>query len=342
MADLESQPADPDDDVIGRIPSADAPRGMAEARPGGIAVDAELAAEADAPEADAPEADAPEADAPEADAPGPAAGEARHGGLLGELARAMHAAAASQYERINAELEDRRAQQVEAIATRARSEIEGLKTGSQADVGAIDAWAKAETEKIKQERLRRIDARRAQLATQFERQEAIQAREVFAIEVAIDTHRAEIDAFFGRMERETDPAAIARVASMLPPFPAFAQIVDEARREVAAEGTSLGQATGPATAVNDVEREPGVSESRLMAVMDPTGAHGDGESESDEATRPWEAQPYAVSITAGPRVADEARLPARTGMSLLRSIPSIRPMIGRRDPKSGEEPDPHR
>ena len=279
----------------------------------------------------------------------------------------MHAAAASQYERINAELEDRRAQQVEAIATRARSEIEGLKTGSQADVGAIDAWAKAETEKIKQERLRRIDARRAQLATQFERQEAIQAREVFAIEVAIDTHRAEIDAFFGRMERETDPAAIARVASMLPPFPAFAQIVDEARREVAAEGTSLGQATGPAaegtslgqatgpatgqatgpaTAVNDVEREPGVSESRLMAVMDPTGAHGDGdgdgESESDEATRPWEAQPYAVSITAGPRVADEARLPARTGMSLLRSIPSIRPMIGRRDPKSGEEPDPHR
>ena len=277
---------------------------------------------------------------PEAGAPG----EAKHGGLLGELARAMHAAAASQYERINAELEDRRAQQVEAIATRARSEIEGLKTGSQADVGAIDAWAKAETEKIKQERLRRIDARRAQLATQFERQEAIQAREVFAIEVAIDTHRAEIDAFFGRMERETDPAAIARVASMLPPFPAFAQIVDEARREVAAEGTSLGQATGPATAVNDVEREPGVSESRLMAVMDPTGAHGDGESESesDEATRPWEAQPYAVSITAGPRVADEARLPARTGMSLLRSIPSIRPMIGRRDPKSGEEPDPHR
>ena len=337
MADLESQPADPDDDVIGRIPSADAPRGMAEARPGGIAVDAELAAEADAPEADAP---------------GPAVGEGSHGGLLGELARAMHAAAASQYERINAELEDRRAQQVEAIATRARSEIEGLKTGSQADVGAIDAWAKAETEKIKQERLRRIDARRAQLATQFERQEAIQAREVFAIEVAIDTHRAEIDAFFGRMERETDPAAIARVASMLPPFPAFAQIVDEARREVAAEGTSLGQATGPATgqatgpatAVNDVEREPGVSESRLMAVMDPTGAHGDGdgESESDEATRPWEAQPYAVSITAGPRVADEARLPARTGMSLLRSIPSIRPMIGRRDPKSGEEPDPHR
>ena len=333
MADLESQPADPDDDAIGRIPSADAPRGMAEAPPGGIAVDAELTAEADAPEADAPEAGAELT-----------TGEAKHGGLLGELARAMHAAAASQYERINAELEDRRAQQVEAIATRARSEIEGLKTGSQADVGAIDAWAKAETEKIKQERLRRIDARRAQLATQFERQEAIQAREVFAIEVAIDTHRAEIDAFFGRMERETDPAAIARVASMLPPFPAFAQIVDEARREVAAEGTSLGQATGPATAVNDVEREPGVSESRLMAVMDPTGAHGDGESESesDEATRPWEAQPYAVSITAGPRVADEARLPARTGMSLLRSIPSIRPMIGRRDPKSGEEPDPHR
>src|SRR6266540_5865075 len=89
--------------------------------------------------------------------------EPEHDDLLGELARAMHTAATSQYERMNAELERRRGEQVEAINARAGSEAENVKSGSAADIETIDAWAKAETEKIKLERLRRIDARREQL-----------------------------------------------------------------------------------------------------------------------------------------------------------------------------------
>ena len=159
--------------------------------------------------------------------------------LLGELARAMHAAATSQYERMNAELERLRTQQVEAIAARAATDAEHLKTSTERDIGAIDAWAKTETEKIKQERLRRIDARREALASQLERQDTIRQREIFAIEVAIDAHRGEIDQFFGRMERESDPTEIARVASSLPPFPSLAEIADEARRGATAEFEQL-------------------------------------------------------------------------------------------------------
>lgn len=261
-----------------------------------------------------------------------------HDDFLGELARAMHTAAETQYERMTAELERRRAEEVDAIAARASSEVEKLKAGSEADIGDIDAWAKAETEKIKLARLRRIDARRERLASQLERHETIKAREVSAVEVAIDAHRTEIDAFFGRMERESDPATIARVAATLPPFPPLAKIAEEAMRGTDAEYASVDEETEPAPAADDLGADSNVSESRLKAVMDPTASRGaDGET-----ARPWEAEPYAISEAAGPRVADETEPPARVGASLLRAIPSIRPMAGRRDPRPGEEPDAQR
>lgn len=254
--------------------------------------------------------------------------------LLGELARAMHAAATSQYERMNAELERRGADQVEAIAARATAEAERLKASTQTDIGAIDAWAKAETEKIKQERLRRIDARREELAGQLERQETIKQREVFAIEVAIDAHRTEIDQFFGRMERETDPTAIAQVASSLPPFPSLADIADEARRMASAEFESLDRETGAASSpsatdagapVLDDAPEALVTESRLMAVMDPEASHGG----SPEAAPPWEA-PSVVSVAAGSGPAETTSEPAvvNRGSTLLRTVRAIRPMAG--------------
>lgn len=264
----------------------------------------------------------------------PAVAEPANDDLLGELARAMHAAATSQYERMNAELERRRADQVEAIAARATAEAERLKERTQTDIGAIDAWAKAETEKIKQERLRRIDARREDLAAQLERQETIKQREVFAIEVAIDAHRTEIDQFFGRMERETDPTAIAQVASSLPPFPSLADIADEARRMASAEFESLDRETGAASSpsatdagapVLDDAPEALVTESRLMAVMDPEASHGG----SPEAAPPWEA-PSVVSVAAGSGPAETASEPAvaNRGSTLLRTVRAIRPMAG--------------
>ena len=244
------------------------------------------------------------------------------------------------------------------IAARASADAESLKAGTEADIGAIDAWAKAETEKVKQERLRRIDSRREQLAAQLEREETIKQREVFAIEVAIDAHRSEVDQFFGRMERETDPTAIARVASSLPPFPSLAEIAEEARRNAAAEFASVdaevgsipapdGSAEGVTSSADIVataaDTQPGpdgvsvptldeapgdaiVSEIRLMAVMDPNASTGGGH----EAAPPWEA-PYAVSVAAGSGTSEPAAEPevhGRVGSTLLRTVRAIRPMAG--------------
>ena len=62
------------------------------------------------------------------------AGAVLNDDLLGELARAMHQAATSQYERLNDDLAQRRAKQVEAISAHADAEIENLKAASEADV----------------------------------------------------------------------------------------------------------------------------------------------------------------------------------------------------------------
>lgn len=274
--------------------------------------------------------------------------------LVGELARAMHEAATSQYERLNGELDRRRSELVEAITARASLEMASLKAASEADIGAIDSWAKAETNKIKVERLRRVDARGVRLAHQVDRPEAIKGREVFAIEATIESHRNEIDRFFGLMERETDPTAIARVASMLPPFPPLAEIAEEARRAAVAEFAGLDAQVEATPATDDFDTIVPVSQSRLMAVMDPVATSRN--PDAGDARRPWEVAPHAVAVVAGPRFQDEtwddARdedshvalepelvpelvpepVPAaRTGTRLLRTVPAIRPVVALRD-----------
>ena len=110
----------------------------------------------------------------------------------------------------------------------------------------IDAWAKAESEKTNAERLRRIDARRERLAGELEHRDTIKDREIFAIDVAVDEHRKEIDLIFGRIDVETDPAAIARIAATLPAFPVFGEVAEKARRGAEAEFASLEGAVAKA------------------------------------------------------------------------------------------------
>lgn len=252
--------------------------------------------------------------------------------LLGELARAMHAAATSQYERLNTELERRRAEQVEAIASRAEADVERLKTSSETDIAAIDSWAKAETERVELERVRRIDARREQLQAQLTRQDTIREREVSAVEAAIDAHRSEIDLFFGRMEREHDPATIAKVASTMPGVPPLAQIADDARAKASAEfaefEADLEASTSSLPATPEADPEATVTETRLMAVMDPEATQNHANPSKD-----W-AQPTAVSVAAGaPTPASaEAEGGSKVGSTLLRTVRAIRPLSEHKEP----------
>ena len=217
--------------------------------------------------------------------------------LLGELARAMHAAATSQSQRLNADLERRRKEQVASIAERASTETENLKADSEADIGAIDAWAKTETEKIKLERLRRIDARREQLAAQLAREDTIKEREIFAIEVAIDAHRNDMELFFGRLERETDPSAIARIASTMPAFPSLGDVAEQARRSAAAEFATIEAQALPATAsgVTAIASATANHEDETTPGADAVGEGGSGAAATATASTDAEATEAALA-----------------------------------------------
>lgn len=336
MADLASEPTELADDATtteDEVVNEDAPLASAAAAstiPGSTAP-----AEGSAREGgDAPATKSPtgKSERVVAGAVAIASGDPPSQDLLGELARAMHAAATSQYERLNAELERRRTEQVEAIASRAASEVERLKASSETDISAIDSWAKAETERVELERIRRIDARREQLQSQLGRQDTIREREVFAVEAAIDAHRTEIDRFFGRMEREHDPAAIAQVASTMPGVPPLAQIAEDARKQASAEFAEVEAELEPSTsslpATPAADSEATVTETRLMAVMDPEAA----QNQADPA-KEWE-RPTVVSVAAGAPVSGTADADAgsKVGSTLLRTVRAIRPLGDHKEP----------
>jgi GNAT superfamily N-acetyltransferase len=249
--------------------------------------------------------------------------------LIHELSRAMHAAALSQHQRLVEDVARLRAAQAASVKARTASEAEQLKKTSQADIKEIDAWAKAATELIAAERVRRIDARRERLQAELVRQDIIAEREMMAVEVTIEDHQAALEAFFGRLEMETDPTSIASIASDLPSLPSLSDAGETARRHAIAEFAPIDEGdVGDETGDDSAE----VSPSRLMAVMDPAMSTASG---ADSPAAWPEPHVIAVPAGAGPAVAgseaagrsDENAVPVAAGSrTLLRTVPTARPM----------------
>lgn len=163
--------------------------------------------------------------------------------------------------------------EVESIAARATVETDDLKAELDADTRAIDAWAKAEAEKIKLERVRRIDARRHEHAAKVEREATFKEREMLAVESAIDGHLGGLKDFFAELHRTTDPGRIASLAATLPAPPALGAIAEAARRSASAEFALRDRVSDMALdEVVDGSSLPAaatVDKSALMAVMEP-------------------------------------------------------------------------
>jgi hypothetical protein len=242
--------------------------------------------------------------------------------LLGQLSRAMHAAAESQHLRIVDELARQRAAQVDAIKASAASDAAELKKDSKRDIGEIDVWAKAATELIAAERVRRIDARRERLEAELARRDRIVERQVTAVDVTLEEHQARLEAFFNQLGQESDPSGIAQVAHSLPTLPALDEIAETARRHALAEFAPIEAAAAPPIGIEvAAEAAVEVSTSRLMAVMDPEAL---GRVDGDVS----QPAPEPVAIAGSGR--------------LLRAIPSIRPMDRLRGWNRSPDDDPDR
>ncbi len=224
--------------------------------------------------------------------------------FLADLTRVMQTAAAAERTRIAEDSERRRKAHLDLIRARETSEAEELRVLAEGDVKAIDTWADTEIERIQSERERRITSRRGELAQRLEDHRLLIGREVDAVETVIATYRTEVEAYFSRLDAETDPVAIAREAGRRPQFPGL---------DTAGPGTAaLGAATGPADEADATSHEePPPADDALVGVMDsnaPTNAIADGEPATAANTEPV----ASVEAEADAEPHDEPGEPAET------------------------------
>jgi hypothetical protein len=141
--------------------------------------------------------------------------------FLTQLARAMQATAGQERDRIVADTERRRQARVDEIRGRETAEAARMRELADEDQAAIDTWAAAEIARITTEQQRRAEALRADLDTSLGQHRELIAKEIAQVETAVATHRTELESFFNALERETDPVAIAQLATRRPEFPSI-------------------------------------------------------------------------------------------------------------------------
>lgn len=235
-------------------------------------------------------------------------GSDRPPSFLAELASAMQSTAVAERTRDTETTEQRRQAYIDGIRAREALEADQLRDLAKEDVTAIDAWSDGEIRRIKLERERRIAERREQLQSKLEEHRQVIGREVDAVEAAVVGYRNETDAFFDRLQSETDPVEIARQAGTRPGFPMLELIGPEdapvdpvvvpgdATAPVAADGSDAASADAPAseptpeasgtTQGADATTTDRPDTERLIGVMD-------GEAAAGVPTSSWSARVIA-------------------------------------------------
>ncbi len=199
--------------------------------------------------------------------------------FLAEIARAMHAAAGDERQRIATELSDEATAQVERTQARAAIEIEELRRLADEDIERIHAWAASEMERITAEEARRTEQRRADLENYLQEHETIIATEVDGVHAAVQDYQATLDAYFDELIESTDPADIVARAGSLPAPPDLDEVRAVARASAVARFAAL--AIEPSADDAGDPEEP--SGSAGFVVGDETGA-GETAVANDERT----------------------------------------------------------
>jgi hypothetical protein len=220
------------------------------------------------------------------------AGDADRGStdFIARLADAMRQTAEAERSRVGEDIDRRRTEHLAAIAARRESEATRMRELAADDRKAIESWADAERQRIKKERDERLAGVEADLGASLDEHAKTVDAEVERVESAISAYRAEVDAFFGSLEEESDPERIAQFARQRPAFP-------------------------------DLETVAATRTSRLAGVSaDPSadGSGGDPETSADPAGEPEAsndgasaaAEAAEVAATAGAETQDEAASPS--------------------------------
>lgn len=141
--------------------------------------------------------------------------------FLDELTRVMHTTAERQRGQIAADLAATASAQAQKARTRGAAEAEELRRLSEQDSNQIRGLAMIEIDRIRAEAERQVGERQDRLSANLGQHASIVEAEVRGIDEAAERYLQELDAFFARLEQETDPVEIARLADHLPAQPDF-------------------------------------------------------------------------------------------------------------------------
>ena len=218
--------------------------------------------------------------------------------FLQALRETMQATLATERARVTEDIERRRAAHIAAIDARRELMANRIRELADKDRESIAVWSVDEQIRIERERQRRIqDLERDVEASLAEHDARIDA-EIEGAEAAIVAHRAEVEAFFASLGRETDPVEIARRAGTYPQFPSIEtnvhaivsappRIQDLKASEVAAPAVAEPVAAEPVAAEATVEapEAPASPTPQIAAAQEPAPA--------EETAKP-EAPPVPV------------------------------------------------
>ena len=246
--------------------------------------------------------------------------------FLGELARAMQAAAHRERMRIAKAVADLGAEQVAVTRTRAAAEADELRRLADADVERIQAWSVAEIDRIRAEAERRTTERRSDLEAYLAQHDAIIATEVEGVDAAVRDYDATLARFVDELSEMTDPADIARRAGSLPQVPDLDAVRAAARSAAVAR---FSRPPDDAPGGGDADSGSGGSaEADSVAVMDPESvgrsdpvpeAAGSEGSDADSAG-PTPPSPDPLYLEGDPDIATDRTEGANAAIRVLRSI----------------------
>ena len=283
---------------------------------------------------------------------GAAVAASADGEFLAELARAMQATAALQRVKIVEDAERRRQAHVEQVRARESAEADRMRELAAEDMKAIESWADGERKRIQLERHRRATELHEDLDLSLAEHRSKIDREIEGVETAIAAYRAEVEAFFDGLDRETDVVLIAQHASWRPVFPTLDLVAETTSIASADTAPTEQSATGEPPSGSDDNGATGAgvgdSEPAVVGVMDPQAPAEPAES----WTSTPEASPEPVPAEASGVDQGETHEPAEpvtataggnhsAVSSLFESVQVLRPMAWLRREANGGDRSNH-
>ena len=154
--------------------------------------------------------------------------------LMADLTAAILATTETARDRALAAIEADATQVTEAIRSASMDGAERIRRQAEEDLVSIKDWSKAEIARIREETETRTEARKATREAELTAHVAAVDSRVGEVQEAVARYRSEMDAYFGSLSSEDDPARLATMAEAMPEPPPLNALADLADLDVAA------------------------------------------------------------------------------------------------------------